>query len=326
MQMKRREFIGVLGGAAAWPLAARAQQPAMPVVGFINGASPEAYADRVRAFSQGLNETGYVEGRNVVVEFRWAHGKYDDLPELLTDLVQRRVDVIVANGPPAPMAKAATVTIPIVFVMAGDPVASGLVASLSHPGGNLTGITNLNLELGPKRLELLHELLPTAHSVAILVNPTNPNTETLSRDLEAAARDLGLQVHLLRASTEADFQLVFASLPQLRADGLVIGTDPFFNSQSKQFAAMATQYRIPTIFQFREFVAAGGLMAYGGSGVDGFRQAGVYSGRILKGEKPADLPVQQETKAELVLNLKTAKSLGLTFPLSLLARADEVIE
>jgi putative tryptophan/tyrosine transport system substrate-binding protein len=324
--VRRREFITLAAGAAAWPFTARAQQPAMPVVGFVNGASPDAYADRVRAFRQGLNETGYVEGRNVVVEFRWAHGKYGDLPKLVTDLVQRQVNVIVTNGPSAAIAKAATVTIPIVFIMAGDPVASGLIASLSHPGGNLTGITNLNLELGPKRLELLHELLPKADSVAILVNPMNPNTETLSQDLEAAARALGLQVHLLRASTEADFQPVFATLPQLRADGLVIGTDPFFNSQRKQFADMAIKYRIPTIFQFREFAAAGGLMAYGGSGEGDFRQAGVYSGRILKGEKPADLPVQQETKAELVINLKTAKTLGLEVPQSLLARADEVIE
>jgi putative tryptophan/tyrosine transport system substrate-binding protein len=323
--MRRRTFIAALGGAAAWPVVARAQQP-MPVIGFVNGASPDAYADRVRAFRQGLNETGYVEGRNVVVDFRWANGKYDDLPGLVTDLVQRRVDVIVTNGPSAPVAKAATGTTPIVFVIAGDPVALGLVARLSHPGGNLTGITNLNLELGPKRLELFHELLPNADSVAILVNPTNPNAETMSHDLETTAHALGLRVHLLRASTEADFQLVFATLPQLRADGLVISTDPFFNSQSKQFAAMAAQYRIPTIFQFREFAAAGGLMAYGGSGVDGYRQAGVYSGRILKGEKPADLPVQQETKAELVINLKTAKALGLDVPQLLLGRADEVIE
>ena len=325
--MKRRAFITLLGGGvAAWPLAARAQQPAMPVIGFLNGASPESYADRVRAFREGLSETGYVEGRNIVIEFRWARGEYDRLPELVADLVRRRVAVIVTNGPSAPAAKAATNAIPIVFVIAGDPIARGLVASLNHPGSNLTGVTNLNLELGPKRLELLHELLPTATRIAILVNPTNPNAETLSKDLGAAARLLGVEVHVLHASTERDFQQVFASLAQLQASGLVIATDPFFNSQSKELAAVAVRHMMPTIYQFRQFAAAGGLMSYGGSGTDGFRQAGVYSGRILKGEKPADLPVQQETKAELVINLKTAKALGLEVPLPLLARADEVIE
>jgi putative ABC transport system substrate-binding protein len=324
--MRRRDFIKLLGGATAWPLVASAEQAALPVIGFLNGASPDSYADRVRAFHQGLGETGYFERRNVLIEFRWARGEYEHLTELVTDLVRRRVAVIVTNGPSVLAAKAATQKIPIVFVMAGDPVARGLIARLNHPGGNLTGVTNLNLELGPKRLELLQQLLPRATSVATLINPTNPNADTLANDLRAAGRSLGLQVQALHASAEADFEPVFATLKQRQAAGLVIGTDPFFNSQSKQLAAWATRYEIPTIFQFREFAAAGGLMSYGGNGTDGFRQAGIYSGRILNGEKPADLPVQQETRAELVINLKAAKALALDVPPSLLARADEVIE
>jgi ABC-type uncharacterized transport system substrate-binding protein len=322
----RREFITLLGGAAAWPLVARGEQAALPVIGFLNGASPDSYADRVRAFHQGLGETGYFERRNVLIEFRWARGEYEHLTELVADLVRRRVAVIVTNGPSVVAAKAATEKIPIVFVMAGDPVSRGLIASLNHPGGNLTGVTNLNLELGPKRLEFLQQLLPRATSVATLINPTNPNAATLANDLRAAGRSLGLQVQALHASAEADFEPVFATLKRSQVAGLVIGTDPFFNSQSKQLAAYATRHEIPTIFQFREFAAAGGLMSYGGNGTDGFRQAGIYSGRILNGEKPADLPVQQETRAELVINLKAAKTLALDVPPSLLARADEVIE
>jgi putative ABC transport system substrate-binding protein len=324
--MNRREVIALCGGAAALPIVARAQQPTMPVVGFLNGASPELYADRVAAFRQGLRETGYVEGRNFVIEYRWANGQYDLLPSLVADLVRRHVAAIVTNGPSVAAAKAATTKIPIVFVIAGNPIERGLVASLNHPGGNLTGVTNLNLEVGPKRLEIMHELLSGPTSIAVLVNPTNPSAETLSKDLHAAADTLGLQLHDLEAATEADFEAVFVSLGRLRAGGLVIGTDPFFNSETTKLAALSLRYRIPTIFQFREFAAAGGLMSYGGSATSGFRQAGDYTGRILKGDKPGDLPVQQETKAELVINLKTAKALGLDVPQTLLARADEVIE
>jgi putative ABC transport system substrate-binding protein len=298
----------------------------MPVIGFLNTASPDLWDGPLRAFHQGLSDTGYVEGRNVAIEYRWADGQNDRLPALAADLVRRQVTVIAANGPAVPPAKAATATIPIVFLTGVDPVGAGLVASLSRPGGNLTGVVNLNVELGPKRLELLHELVPTATIMALLVNPTNPNAETVSRNLQAAARTLGLQTHVLQPSTERDFDTVFATLVQLRAGALVIGPDPFFISRSEQLAALAIRHAVPTISQFREFAAAGGLMSYGASITDSFRTVGVYTGRILKGEKPADLPVQQSTKAELIINLKTAKALGITVPLPLLGRADEVIE
>jgi putative ABC transport system substrate-binding protein len=324
--MKRREFITLLGGASAWPFVARAQQPAIPVIGFLSSGSK--FPERVRAFLQTLAEAGYIEGQTVAVEYRWAEGQYDRLPAFAADLVRRRVNVIVTPDGvlTAQAAKAATTTIPIVFAAGADPVAFGLVASLSRPGGNLTGASALNVELGPKRLALLHELVPTAATIALIVNPSNPNAETLARDLQAAARTLGLDLHVLHASADRDLDTVFAEMAKLHAGGLVIGTDPFLLAHSEQFAALALRHAMPAIYQYREFVAAGGLMSYAGSFTEGYRLAGLYTGRILKGEKPADLPVQQFTKVELILNLKTAKALGLTVPPNLLAIADEVIE
>ena len=326
--MKRRQFIMLLGGtAAAWSHAARAQQPAMPVIGFLNGASPDGYAPMVAAFRQGLKEAGYVDGQNVAIEYHWADGRYDRLPALAADLVRRKVSVIAATSTPANLvAQAATSTIPIVFTTASDPVQLGLVASLGRPGGNVTGATQLSVEVGPKRLELAHELIPTATAVALLVNPTNPSADTLSKALLAAALTRGLQVHILRASTESEIDAAFISLVGMRAGVLVIGTDAFFNSQSKQLAALALRHSLPAIYQHSDFTTAGGLLSYGGSIKESYRLAGVYTGRIIKGERPADLPVQQSTKVELIVNLKTAKALGITVPLNLLARADEVIE
>jgi len=327
--IRRRKFLAtLLGGAAvAWLLPARAQQPAMPVIGFLNGASPGPYAPMVAAFRQGLKEAGYVEGQNVAIEYRWADAQYDRVPTMAAELIGRQVTVIVANTPGAQVVKAATTTIPIVFTTGSDPMQIGLVASLGRPGGNVTGVTTLNVEVGPKRLELAHDLAPTATTIAVLVNPTNRNTETELRDLEAAATALGLRLHILRASTERDLDEVFATLSRLRAGVLVIsGADTFLISRSEQIAALSVHHAVPTIFQFREFAAAGGLLSYGGSITDTYRQAGIYAGRILKGEKPADLPVQQGVKVELIVNLKTARALGVAVPTALLVRADEVIE
>jgi putative tryptophan/tyrosine transport system substrate-binding protein len=325
--MRRREFTTLLGGAAAgWPLVARAQQPALPVIGLLASWAPGDSPQLMAAFRQGLKDTGFVEGQNVAIEYRFAGNRNDQLPALAVDLVHRQVAAIATGGTPAALAaKAATTTIPIVFELGTDPVRLGLVAS--RPGGNVTGVTNLTLEVTPKRLELLHELLPTAIVMALLVNPTETAlAEASTRSVQAAARSLGLELHVLNASSERDFDAVFANLIQLRAGGLVIGAGPFFASRSEQLAALAVRHAVPAVFEYREFVAAGGLMSYGGSITDTYRLAGVYAARILKGEKPSELPVQQVTKVELYINLKTAKALGITVPLPLSGRADEVFE
>jgi putative ABC transport system substrate-binding protein len=326
--MRRRDFIKVVAGSAiAWPLTARAQQPAMPLIGLLGSATASGWPRQMSAFHQGLRDSGYVEGRNVVIEARWADNQYDRLPAMAAELVQRQVALIVAcSTPAASAAKAATATIPIVFTTTSDPVQMGFVASLNRPGGNLTGATMRSVEVGAKLLELLHEAIPTAKIMALLVNPTNPQTDTLTRNLQAAARTFGLELHVLNASTESEFDVVFAKVDQLRADGLIIGSDVLFTTRSEQLASLTRQHTMPAIFQNREFAAAGGLMSYGGSVTDPYRQAGVYTGRILKGEKPADLPVVQGTKSELVINLRTAKELGLNVPSGLLNAADEVIE
>jgi putative ABC transport system substrate-binding protein len=327
--IERRKFLATLGGAAAaWPLAARAQQPVMPVIGFLGGGSPDTDANRVRAFRQGLSEAGYIEGKNVAIEYRWAEGQYNQFAPLASDLVRGQVNVIAALGGTASVqaAKAATSSIPIVFQSAVDPVGFGLVESLNRPGGNLTGVTILAVELGQKLVELLHELVPGASSIGLLVNPTNPFAETVSRDAQAAARTFGLRLHVLQASTEREFDTVFATLVELRVGALVIGPDVLFTNGSDKLAALMLRHALPAIYSVREFAAAGGLMSYGPSITDAWRLMGNYAGRILNGEKPADLPVQQVTRIELVINLKAAGALGITFPLTLLARADEVIE
>jgi putative ABC transport system substrate-binding protein len=326
--MRRRDFITLLGGAAAaWPLSARAQQP-MPVIGYLSPGSQESDVLRLTHFRKGLSETGYIEGRDVAIEYRWSDGLNERLPALAAELVRQRVSVIVAAGTPSALsAKEATATIPIIFLTAADPVLIGLVASLSRPDANITGVASLAVELGPKQLELLHELVPAATTIALLVNPTtSTNAETLTRELRTAARTFGLQLHVLYASTKRDFDTAFAALERLRAGALVIGTDNFFNSQSQQLAALAVRHAVPTIYPFHEYAQAGGLMSYGTSYAAPYRLTGIYAGRILKGERPADLPVQQTTKIELVINLKTAKALGLDVPPTLLGRADEVIE
>jgi putative ABC transport system substrate-binding protein len=328
-RVKRRELITLLGGAAVWPLAARAQLSTIPVVGFLGSASPDKYTIRLTAFRQGLKEAGYIESQNVVVEYRWAEGLNDRLPALAAELVQRQVAVLVAGGgtPSALAAKAATATVPIVFELSPDPVALGLVASLNRPGGNITGVTNLNIETGPKRLELLRQILPAATSVAVLINPTSQAlAKTFLRTLRPAANTLGLQLRLLEASTELEIDKAFAASDQFKADGLVIQPDVYFTSREEQFGVLAARYAVPAISIYRPFVAAGGLLSYGPSEADNYRLVGYYVGRILKGDKPADLPVQQSTKVELIINLKTAKALGLTIPLPILGRADEVIE
>ena len=325
--MRRREFITLLGGAAAWPLATRAQQPAMPVIGFLNGSSPAGYARMVAAFRQGLKEAGYVEGQNVAIEYRWAEGHLDRLPALAADLVRRQVSVIAATSTPANLvAKKATSTIPIVFTTGSDPVQLGLVTSLARPSGNVTGVTQLSVEILPKRIELAHELLPTATTIALLVNPTDLTSDFEVKGAQAAAHTLGLQLHVLRASTEAELDDAFTAVLQMRAGVFVIATSVFFNGYIEQMAALATRHLLPTIYEYRQFVTAGGLISYGPELTDSYRLAGVYTGRILKGVKPGELPVQQATKVELLINLKTAKTLGLIIPPALLARADEVIE
>ncbi len=329
IHIRRREFIFTLGGAAAaWPLKARAQQPAMPVIGFLHPASSETYAQFLAAFRLGLKEAGYIEGQNVTIDYRWAEGKFERLPGMAADLVRRQVSVIAATGGISSMlaAKAATATIPVVFTTSGDPVQLGFVLSLSHPGDNFTGVTALSVEVGPKQLQLLKELMPAHTVMAALVNPADPIAEPQLRDLRAASGTLGLQLEVLNASTDSDIDMALARFFQLRAGGLVITADVFFISRIKEVAALAARYSVPAICGYREFAVAGGLMSYGGSLTDTYRIAGIYTGRILKGDKPADLPVQQSTKVELVINLKTAKALGLTVPPTLLARADEVIE
>jgi putative ABC transport system substrate-binding protein len=325
--MRRRDFIAGIGGAAVtWPLVARAQQP-MPVIGFLNVAAPDGYALYVAAFRDGLKESGYVDGQNVAIEYRWAEGQYDRLPDMAADLVRRQVSVIVANTPANLVAKKATDTIPLVFTTASDPVQLGLVSNLSRPGGNVTGISQLNVEIGPKRLEVARELMPAATAVAFLVNPGDVSrAETLTKDAQAAAGPLGLRLDVLRAGTDAEIAAAFAGFAELKAGVLVIGADALFNSKSQLLAELSLRYKVPAIYQYGEFTDAGGLISYGGSIKESYRWAGVYAGRILKGVKPADLPVQQSIKVELIVNLKTAKALGVTVPLALLGRADQVIE
>jgi putative ABC transport system substrate-binding protein len=326
--MKRREFIRLLGGAAAWPLAAYAQQPLVPVVGFVSSRSLEGSARHAAAFSNGLSESGYVEGQNVAVEYHWLSGQNDRLASLMADLLRRHVAVIATAGdPPTLAAKASTATIPIVFGFSGDPVGYRLIASLARPGGNATGINFLTSEVLAKRLGLLHELVPKAVRVAVLVNPTNtPSAEITLRELPESARAMGVQIEILNASTSPEIEAAFASIALNGADAVFVGPDGFFNARRVQFATLATHYRVPAAYATREFAETGGLMSYGTDLLDMYRQVGLYTGRILKGAKPADLPVVQATKFEFVINLQTARTLGLEVPPTLLARADEVIE
>jgi putative ABC transport system substrate-binding protein len=326
--MTRREFITLLGAAAAWPLTARAQQPAMPVIGFLHSASPGPYAHLLAAFREGLRETGYVEGKNVAIEYRWAEGRYDRLPALAAELVRLNVALIAAaGGEPSPLAaKAATSTIPIVFTAGGDPVEAGLVASLGLPGGNITGTTIMGLQMGPKRLDIVKQLVPTAGNITMLVNPNFPTVPGEVRDMQEAARALGIEVTVLNASTEGEIEIAFRTMVQQRTDALIIATDPFLLARREQLVALASYIRVPTIYFLREFVDAGGLISYGPSIASGYRQSGRYAGQILTGANPGTLPVMQPTHFLLFLNLRAAKALGLTIPDKLLALADEVIE
>src|SRR3954454_13937981 len=326
--MRRRDFITLLGGAVAWTLPARAQQPDMPVIGYLSPESPGPFASRIRAFREGLAETGYVEGRNVAIEFRWAEGQYNRLPELAAELVNRRVDVIAAprGAPIALAAKSATTTIPIVFEMGGEPVALGVVDSLSRPRGDITGVSSLSVEVSGKRLECIHEVLPTADAFAVSFTPTSPTAPSQLSNLHTAAETLGVQLHVLHASTEQEFDTAFTALPHLRAGGLVFTSDPYFANRSQQLAALAARHAVPAMTQSRDFPMSGGLMSYGGDFTQSHRHAGIYAGRVLKGEKPSDLPVQLVTKLDLFLNLKAAAALGITVPPSLISSADVVIE
>jgi putative tryptophan/tyrosine transport system substrate-binding protein len=324
--VKRREFVLLLGGAMTVARALRAQQKAMPMIGYVASGSPGPNAPNVAAFRQGLSETGYVEEKNVAIEYRWAEGSYDRLPALAANLVDLKVDVMVAGGPAVLAAKSATSTIPIVFFGGGDPVGDGLVASLARPGGNLTGFTILVTELMPKRFELLSELVPQAGVIVLLVNPNSAVAERQTRDVQEAARVKGVQLIILKAGTESEIDGAFGSLVQLRAGALLVAADSFFNSRREKLVALATRFAVPAIYEWRDFAELGGLISYGPSQTGLWRQVGIYAGRILKGAKPADLPVQQPTTFELVVNLKTAKALGLTIPQSILGRADEVIE
>jgi putative tryptophan/tyrosine transport system substrate-binding protein len=327
-QVKRREIITLLGGVVAWPLAARAQQAAMPVIGYLHSGSAGPYAHLVAAFHQGLKETGTIEGKNVAIEYRWAEGRYDRLSALAADLVGRHVALLVAQGgdPPVLAAKAATATIPIVFTLSSDPVKLGLVASVNRPGGNVTGCWLYTSLLGTKRLELMQQLLPANSSITVLINPENPNADIDTPELQDAARALGQVISFVKARSEAEIDAVFAALGERRASALLVNTDPFFLARRAQFVSLAASHRVPAIYAQREFVTAGGLISYGASLADGYRQVGIYAGRILKGERAADLPVMQPTKFEMTINLGTAKTLGLTVPDKLLALADEVIE
>jgi putative tryptophan/tyrosine transport system substrate-binding protein len=326
---RRRDLLSLLGAAATaplWPAVARAQSR-LPMLGFLSSESADVYAGRVRALRQGLGEYGFVEGKNIAIEYRWAEGRNDRLPALATDLIQRGVSVIAANGTAALAAKKITAAIPIVFVIGADPVGLGLVASLARPGGNVTGVTTLSGETGPKRMELARELFPDASAMAVLINPTSPTAANIAKVMAAAGTALGLrETHMLHASSDQDFEGALGAVTRLGAAALVVSADSFFNNRSEQIAALALRHRVATIYQFREFAAAGGLMSYGNSFAESYRLVGSYVGRILKGENPANLPVQQPTKLELILNMKTASALGLTFPMTLLSRADDVIE
>jgi putative tryptophan/tyrosine transport system substrate-binding protein len=328
IHIERRKFIASLSGAAvAWSRSARAQQPTMPVIGFLHSASPDGFAGPLSAFLKGLGETGYVDGHNVVIEYRWAEGQYDRLPALAADLIHRKVTVVAATTTPAAQAaKAATTAVPVVFVLGTDPVKLGLVATLNRPGGNMTGVSNLLVALGSKQVGLLRQLAPGTTAIATLMNPNFPGTERQLRDVETAARELGLQFMVLRAATEPEIDGAFASMAQLAGAALLVAVDPFFIAVRDRIVSLAARHAIPAIYPVRDFAVAGGLMSYGTDFADSYRQAGIYTGRIVRGEKPADLPVQQSTKFEFLINMKTAKALGLEVPLGLSAAADEVIE